>query len=204
MPDAGTFSPNVAMARNRWRAAEDRLYPTLIADPGSYQRSINAIQAVVAELRKRCTGVEDIIAVEAAPEEIIAAALPGGSAIPTDLLLGVACGMADREISSDVERRRREAAIEAARAEGRAWVVVSGPETAEELTDGRRPELHLPTGTIVEIAVDPWSGEDPFQLQVTAGETGTLLITGSFTDRDEWLAEIARQRAAVEAGTVGT
>ncbi|WP_103384034.1 hypothetical protein [Pseudonocardia dioxanivorans] len=203
MPDAGTFSPTVAMARNRWRAAEDRLYPTLIADPGSYQRSINAIQAVVTELRKRCTGVDDIIAAEAAPDELIATALPGGSVIPVDLLVGVACGMADREIAADTERRRREAAIEDARAAGRAWVVVAGPEAIEDLTDGRRPELHLASGILVEAAVDPWSGEDPFQLQVTEGGTGTVLVTGSFVDRDEWLAEIARQRAAVEDGTVG-
>nr|MBA3907133.1 hypothetical protein [Pseudonocardiales bacterium] len=50
MPDAAPCSPAVAQARSRWRAAEDRLYPTLINDPSSYQRGLADVQAVVAEL----------------------------------------------------------------------------------------------------------------------------------------------------------
>jgi hypothetical protein len=201
MPDAGTFSPTVAMARNRWRSAEDRLYPTLIADPSTYQRSIKSIQAVVAAIRERATGVDDIIALEAAPDDLLAAALPAGSPVPPDLLIGVACGMADREISADAERRRREAAIEQARAAGRTWAVLAGPDTLDELADGRRPELHLASNTIMETAVDPWSGEDPFSVQVTDG-SGRAVASLTFADRDAWVAEIERLRAEVEGAGV--
>jgi hypothetical protein len=203
MPDAGTFSPAVAMARTRWRTAEDRLYPTLIADPGSYQRSISQIQAVIAELRRRCNSVEDLVAAEAAPEELLGAALPGGSSVPVDLLLGVALGMADREIAADQERRRREAAIASARAAGSSWVVVNGPQALEELTEGRRTELHLASGIVIDVTVDPWSGADPFSVQVIEGESGVALAMAEFTDRAEWLAEIERRHQAVEAGTLG-
>ena len=40
-------------ARMRWRAAEDRLFPSLLTAPASYQRGVTAMQAVVTELRRR-------------------------------------------------------------------------------------------------------------------------------------------------------
>jgi hypothetical protein len=88
-----------ALARIRWRAAEDRLYPTLIADPAAYERALAAVQAVLQELRLRCADAADLVAVEEAPDELIAAALPAGVPAPVDLLVGAACAMRDREIS---------------------------------------------------------------------------------------------------------
>src|SRR4051812_15659580 len=109
----------VAIARSRWRAAEDRLYPTLVADPSSYQRGIGAIQAVVAELRRRADDVQGLVAATADPDALVGAACPDGVSIPTDLLVAVACGMVDRQLSADQENRRREEAITAARGAGR-------------------------------------------------------------------------------------
>lgn len=90
----------IVLARVRWRAAEDRLYPTLIADPAAYERALGAVQAVLAELRLRCADAADLVAVEVAPDELIAAALPAGVPAPVDLLVGAACAMRDREISA--------------------------------------------------------------------------------------------------------
>lgn len=90
----------IALARVRWRAAEDRLYPALIADPSAYERALGAVQAVLRELRLRCADVADLVAVEEEPDEVIAAALPGGVPAPTDLLVGAACAMRDREITA--------------------------------------------------------------------------------------------------------
>ncbi|MFC5996340.1 hypothetical protein ACFQE5_19225 [Pseudonocardia hispaniensis] len=200
MPDAGTFSPAVTMARSRWRAAEDNLYPTLINDPSAYQRGIAAIESVLAELRRRCNSVEELIAVEAAPEDLLATACPTGTVIPSDLLLGVACGMADREMSAERERHRRVQIVEAARAAGRVWAVLSGSEQPEAMTEGRRIEFHLPSETLIEVTVDPWSGGEPYRIDVAVTVAdGRHTVSRTFTDRTAWLAALERYRADIEA-----
>lgn len=183
-------------ARARWRAAEDQLYPSLISDPGSYQRAITAVQTVVAELRHRATSAADLAAIEAAPEALLASACPAGVVVPADLLVAAACGMRDREIAAADGRTRRSVVIDAARAAGAAWAVLDGPP-ATELTEGRSVTLHLASGDLVEATVDPWSGRDPYSVQVVpAAGAGTA---AEFADRDAWHAELTRVRAAIEA-----
>ncbi|HEY1971082.1 MAG TPA: hypothetical protein VGH89_24215, partial [Pseudonocardia sp.] len=184
-------------ARARWRAAEDRLYPTLIANPMGYQKALTDIQAVVAELRTRSGGFAVLRAVEADPTEVLKAACPGGISIPADLMVGVACGMRDRELSAEQHRQRAERAVAEARAAGRAWAPLSGPEQPEDLTDGQLVALHLPSKTALRATVDPWSGEPPFTLGVT-GPDGVEAVH-TFAERDRWLAEYRRTRAEIEA-----
>jgi len=198
----GTTVPDTAppaalySSRVRWRAAEDRLYPSLISDPASYQRAITDVQAVVAELRHRTTSAADLAAIEAAPDGLLAAACPAGVGVPADLLVAVACGLRDREITAESERTRHSAVIDAAQAAGETWAVLDGPP-ATELTEGRSVTLHLASGDLVEATVDPWSGQDPYTVQVVpALGIGT---TVAFADRDAWLAELTRVRAGIEA-----
>jgi hypothetical protein len=191
------FDPAEAGARARWRAAEDRLYPTLIANPAGYQRALTDIQAVVAELRARGGDSAWLRAVEADPTEVLNAACPGGISIPADLMVGVACGMRDRELSAEQHRQRAEQAVAEARAAGRVWAVLSGPERLEDLTDGQTVALHVPSGTALRASVDPWSGEPPFSLGVT-GPDGVETVH-TFAERDPWLAEYQRARAEIEA-----
>ncbi|MGQ0572766.1 MAG: hypothetical protein ACT4RN_01035 [Pseudonocardia sp.] len=183
------------VARMRWRAAEDRLYPSLLGDPGSYQRSMTAMQAVVAELRRRGGGTGGLLAAEAAAFDVVAAACPDGAGLPPELLVAVACGTVDRELTAAREQRRRSAAMDAARAAGRAWAVVDGPQDAAQLQDGRMIAVHLASGAVVIAAADPWGRDAAYGLEVTPdGESRT------FADRDEWLAALADARAGVERG----
>ncbi|WP_250550326.1 hypothetical protein [Pseudonocardia sp. H11422] len=208
--NAGTHQPAVepavARARSLWRAAEDRLYPTLISDPSTYRRAIADVQAVVSELRKRCDGVHELMAAEAAADEVIAAACPAGTVIPVDLLIAVGCGMADREMSAERERRRRIEIIEAARAAGQAWVVLAGPDRPTALDEGRLVELHVPSGTILEASADSWSGADAYRLEVTitAKDGQHELLSRSFAQRIDWLAEYRRCRADIERNGAGS
>lgn len=173
------------IARARWRAAEDRLYPTLLADPAAYQRGIAAVQAVVGELRRRAADVAALVTAEGAPDELVAAACPAGVPVPMDLLVAVACGIRDRELAAERENRRWEDAIAAARAAGQTWAVLDGPATVAELTEGRRVALHLASGTVVEATIDPWAREEGFGLSVIPGEGR------AFATREEWLAAVA-------------
>lgn len=86
-------------ARARWLAAEDRLYPALMGDPAGYERALRQVRAVVEELRRRASDLPELVAEEAAVDEVLAAACPDGTAIPADLLIQVACAMRSREIA---------------------------------------------------------------------------------------------------------
>ena len=180
-----------AVARGRWRAAEDRLYPALLADPTAYQRTLAAVQNVIGELRRRADDVDGLLAAEADSEDVLATACPSGVPGPPDLILAVACGMLDRELTAAQAARSREEAVRAAREAGSPWAVLDGPADATELTDGRRTVLHIASGTVVEAAVDPWAREEPYSLAVVPdGEAR------AFADREAWLAELARLEAA--------
>lgn len=201
MPDAADQPPArlaAGAARARWRSAEDRLYPTVLADPTMYQRGLAAAQAVVAELRVRAADFDALLAAEAAADEVVAAACPDGAPLPAELLVGAACGMRDRELGAERAQSRRAAAVRAAQEAGAAWAVLDGPAEPAELTSGRCVQLHLASGTVLEATVDPWSGAGPFGLQVLA-PAGTA-AEHSCGDRAEWLAEHARLRARIEAG----
>lgn len=182
----------VLVARARWRSAEDQLYPSLLNDPTAYQRGVAAVQAVVEELRRSTDDVADLLAVDAEPHEVLAAACPSGFPISPMLLIAVACSMRDREITADQQARRRDEAVRTARAAGAAWAVLDGPADIAELTEGRRVAVHLASGTVVETTVDPWARDEQFGLAVRPGEVQT------FGDRDAWLTAVASASTDVE------
>jgi hypothetical protein len=194
--------PGAAGSRARWRAAEDRLYPTLIANRSTYQRALDQIQAVVEEVRRRGEDMAALLAVEADAEQVLASACPGGVGLPTDLLLGVACAVRDRELTAAAERQRVERVVAAARSAGAQWASVRGPESPAELAEGSTAALHLSSGTMVTATVDPWSGGPPYGLQVARADGPPT--SRNFADRAEWLAEYRRCRTELEVVPPGS
>ena len=96
--------PEVVVARMRWRAAGESLFPTLIADPSGYSGAVEAIGAVASALRRRAAGLTDLV--EAVKD--------GGFIIdPTDA--GALAGAVERLAADRTSRERMGAA-------GRAWV----------------------------------------------------------------------------------
>ena len=183
----------IAVARARWRSAEDRLYPSLIADPATYQRALRQVQAVLDELRGRGEDPSVLLAAEAEGDDLVASACPGGPVLAGALVVAVACGLRDREIVALAERRRVAAVVEGARSRGEEWALLRGPDRVDELLNGESVALHLASGAVLTASVDPWSGEPPYRLEWTpaSGEA----ITRSFGDRGQWLAEYHRIRS---------
>lgn len=192
------IDPAEAAARNRWHAADDRLYPTLIANPEGYQRALTQIQAVVAELRRRGRDMGSLLSAEADPAGLLASAGVSGVTVPADLLVGVACSVRDRELTAERERQRVQQLITEARDEGRRWVTLRGELAPELLGDGQLVELHLATGIVLTAGIDPWSGGPPFTVGVT--RPGAQESATSFADRDDWLAGYRGVRAEIESG----
>ncbi len=185
----------VTAARARWRSAEDRLYPALIADPDGYQRALTVIQMVVAELHRR--GDEDavLLSADASPGALLAEVCPGGTGLPADLVVGVACSARDRQLAAEANQRRVDQAVAEAWGAGRPWAVLAGPEDPAELTEGEAVALHLPTGTLLTASVDIWSGGAPYGLRMAPPDGEPTC--SSFTDRDGWLAAYRNGRAGL-------
>jgi hypothetical protein len=198
----GPFDLAAAGPRARWRAAEDRLYPTLIANPATYQRALTQIRAVVEELRRRGDDMSVLLAAEAGAHEVLASACPEGVGLPADLLLGVACGMRDRELATKREHTRVTQVVEDARSACAEWALLHGPASPAELTEGSTARLHLASGTVLTATVDPWSGDPPFGLRTTPANAAATYRT--FTDRAEWLAEYERRGAELAAAPPGS
>lgn len=196
----------ITVAQARWRTAEDKLYPMVMIDPDRFRQVLEAVRALVDELRSRCRTLEDLLDIEAAPGELLAV-LPAnrGPLLPEELMVQAACGMRGREVVAAAEAERRAAVVAAARAAGQDWVVLEGPEHLEDLIGNRRTELHLPTGRVLVATVDPYLGEEPFQLEelvmdIAADRPDRTRAAGrtrSFADRAAWTAERDRWRAEI-------
>ncbi len=199
----GVARPDMAMTRMRWRTAGESLFPSLMADPALYAGAVEAIGALAAEFGRTGAQLDDLVTAFTDPGPVLDAAAvqvpPGASPA---LLVGVACGMRERDLISEQVRRDRDDAIERASAAGSAWAVLNGPERIEDLTGGGAggpagcTHRHLSSGTELWASVDAWSPE-PFRIDVLA--PGTAPAGRSFTERAPWLAEFHRCRAEIEA-----
>jgi hypothetical protein len=92
----------------RWRLAEQRLYPTILADPSAYQRYVLAVR-----------GLADELSVVASPEALVAsyaasfaraaehlrAVGEAEDAGVAELVAGAAFALREREISSGMRSR---------------------------------------------------------------------------------------------------
>jgi hypothetical protein len=183
-------------ARARWRSAEDRLYPTLIADVGGYRRALTEISAIVGVLRDRGDHISVLLAADADPDALVGEACSPGPGLPAELMVGVACGIRDRELAAERERRRVEQILAEARVRGDAWAALSGPEQPDGLAENQSVALHLPSGTVVTATVDSWSADPRYELQVTPPQGEQ--VSYCFTDRTEWLDAQRRCRAELD------
>lgn len=179
----------------RWRAAEDKIYPLAMSDPDRYRQVLEAMRTLVVELRRTAKTQADLLAVEESPEALLGT-LHGRTPLPAALMVKAACSARTREIAAEIEGERRAAVVAAARAEGRDWVVLEGPEEIGDLLEGRTVAVHLPSGRTLVTVVDPFSGEEPFQIAELSfdDQPGRDL---AFAHRRDWLAEHDRWREEI-------
>jgi len=197
-PPAASPPADVDHWRRRWRAAAEALFPTLMCDPPSYAGALESIGAMAAELGRRRAGLDALAAAMADPDRFLAdCGLRPSAAAPVGLLVGVACGMRERDLIADDVRRDHRAAIDRARAEGNPWAVLNGPESIEDVTGGASgvaccAHLHIPSGTELRATVDAWSPE-PYRIDVVSA--GVVPPEGhSFARRAPWIAQFRRCR----------
>ncbi|MET7766254.1 hypothetical protein ABZS71_31295 [Streptomyces sp. NPDC005393] len=71
--EPGMTAQDMRMTRARWRLAEERLYPLALSNPEAYQRAVQRVGRVLAELRTSCLSIEDLLGVDGKPEESLSA-----------------------------------------------------------------------------------------------------------------------------------
>ena len=103
-----------------------------------------------------------------------------------------------REVQAEQEGERRASVLAAARAEGRSWAVLQGPERIEELYGGSTVTTHLATGRTLLAAVDPYAGTEPYLLREFAAD-GAPAREQAFADPTEWVAQRDRWRREIES-----
>lgn len=200
-PHPAHVEPDVESARRRWRSAAEALFPTLVADPPSYAAALETIGAMARELGARRADLTALAAAMADPDAFIAGCgqRPYGT-VPSVLLVGVACGMRERDLIAEQVRRDHRLAIERSRAAGTTWAVLNGPEHIEDVTGGASgvascTHLHVPSGVELRATVDAWSPE-PYRIDVIA--PGVVPPQGrSFTRREPWIEEFRRCRREI-------
>ncbi|MFN2479618.1 MAG: hypothetical protein ABR615_10680 [Pseudonocardiaceae bacterium] len=199
-------------ARARWRGAEDRLFPVVLVDPDAYRRALSVVSLLLEELRANTTSVDQLLGLDVDPAPLLAALPVGGDRFASSaggenrLTLEAAFAVRDRELVAVAARGRRAAAIASARSAGSTWVDLEGSWDAAQCTGARHTEMHVPTGRTLVASVDPYSGDEPYRLELVVldGDTCTPVETAeraqAFADRAEWLAERERWRAEIDRG----
>ena len=198
MAEQTGLDPDWGTARTRWRSAADRLWSVALVDDEGYRRAAGGVGAVLDAMRHTVTTPSELLAVDAAPDGVLAGLDgPGRGASP--LVVAAACAVRADEIEAVRARERRIARVAAARAEGRTWVLLEEGVT-------RTVSMHLPTGLALVVIDDPYRDREPHGLgeAVLATDTGDPLA-GHGT-AEEWFAvradrdaALARRRTDVDA-----
>ena len=156
--DQGTGEVPEELAQ-RWRAAEERLYPVVMVRPDLYERSIELVRSIADELRSVTTTAALVEAFGNAAE-IAAGVIRRESLMVEGIDLGLATsaafGLRNRELVGELARGRAMARIQAAREQGETWVVLyeAGSRAQAPAVPYRRLEMHLRGGAALHVYVE--------------------------------------------------
>lgn len=92
----------LVVARRRWRAAEERLYPLALADTDAYMDAIEAVGRVVAELRQTSFTHADLIRNEVDHALLAHVGTASRSPVPLEpaIVIAAACALRSAELGA--------------------------------------------------------------------------------------------------------
>jgi hypothetical protein len=172
-----------------WVAAEGQLFPSVLALPDVYERTVLALRATLDRLRALGTGTGPLLEASASAPALAASAAEQGGISTSGLELGligqVALAMRHREVIADRAASARLRLVHRARAEGSTWVVLeeSGDWAGDPYLPYRRLEVHVPTGRVV--AVTTTLEEDFRTVRHAVAEARLDLQTGAVVETDQ-------------------
>jgi hypothetical protein len=194
----------------RWRAAEERLYPVVMVRPDLYERSIELVRSIADELRAVSTTAALVEAFGDAAT-IAAGVIRRESLVVEGIDLGLvtsaAFGLRHRELIGELGRGRAMERIDAAREQGESWVVLheAGTPGRAPAVPYRRLEMHLRDGAALHVYVEqdvatarPLYGVQAVQLDPHTGdwlnEATAWAEPRTFADPEPWQARVEELR----------
>ena len=192
--------PPEALAR--FTAAEGRLYPLALVDPGGYERAVALTGRLLTELRATCPDIDAVLRRRSALVEDLAATADGTAelaGLPPETPVDAACAVRCRELQEATRARQVAARLAAARAAGREWLVEEPDPEAVMAGQYRRVELHVPTGTALVCSVEAGSSGSPtaYRLEVippAGADTTAPEVTETYEDQSAWTLALERRR----------
>jgi hypothetical protein len=139
-------------AVRRWRAAEQRLYPTVLASPEGFDRYVALVRAVTDELGS-VRSIEALVDAYGEGLDVAEAAARSHQlsteGLDLDLAAGAAFSLRYREVVAETRREEVRRRVKEATARGQEWVVIrdAPPWLQSPFPPWRRMEMHLPEGT---------------------------------------------------------
>ena len=180
--------PVPAQLSAAWAAAEGQLFPSVLALPDVYERTVLALRATLDRLRGLGTGTGPLLEASASGPALVASAAEQGgistSGLDVGLIGHVALAMRYREVIADRAASARLQVVRRARAEGRTWVVLeeSGDWAGDPYLPYRRVEVHVPTARVVAVTT---TVDDDFRTVLHGVAEARLdLRTGAVVETD--------------------
>ena len=187
-----------------WDEAEARLFPTIMARPDVYQRSVSLIQRLLGRLRETCPDLPALLAAHERGASLVDELTEGADAgVQADLVAAAACAMRYRELVAALAAQDRLAALARARAHGQRWAIVaeSGSEDRAPFVPYQRVEAEVGTGRTVIISIEPDETLSRAVYRLDQGQvdlaSGALMIgeaIGSYLDREAFAAALREAR----------
>jgi hypothetical protein len=187
-----------------WDEAEARLFPTIMARPDVYQRSVSLIQQLLGRLRETCPDLPALLAAHERGGDLVDELADYAAAgIQPDLVAAAACAMRYRELVATLAAQDRLAALARARTQGQSWAVVAetGSEERAPFVPYQRIEAEVSTGRAVIISIEPDETLSRAVRRLDHGQvdlaSGALRIgdaIGSYLDREAFAAALREAR----------
>lgn len=146
--------PQLTALQGRWRQAEGRLYPLIVADPEGYEASLRLVRAVADELRD-VVRIDDLVTWFDRSDELLVRAAPAAgvdvSQVDRDAVAGAAFALRLGQLEREAAHAAAQERVATARREGRTWVTLQ--ESGRRTANGEViPPYHLVEGCLTS----PW------------------------------------------------
>lgn len=191
----------------RWRAAEDAVYPLAVTDSDAYQQAVQLVGLLRPYFDTEAVEASDLPDVARRAGAVLRslAAREGMSTagLDADAIVGCAAAARLRALLALRDSGTEEAAIAEARAAGLRWAVIEEPDLglAGMGVPQQWVEVHVDSHArlVRGIAMQPDSGEALFSIEVLApGDTRPSLRL-ELDSRQEWLEEAEEMRQAFDS-----
>lgn len=191
---------------DRWRAAEDAVYPLAVTDSDAYQQAVQLVGLLRTYFDAEALEVSDLPEVAGRAGAVLrsVAAREGMSTVGLDAddIVGCAAAARLRTLLVEEEDGTEDFVIESARAAGLRWAVLEEPDLnlAGMGVPQRWVEVHVDSRARLMrgIAMQPDTGEAVFTIEVLAPGDSRASLRLELDSRQEWLEEAEQMRQAFD------